>query len=187
MTRDSPATAFTATFHFPLPMKYTSHSVIVCTLFLGLGISGCDKKPDVIIIKEGSSMTPQPGTRTLETSALSRSITVYEQEPNAFNAASVKKAVAELDGEIAELEERIAKTSGSDRAEAAQKLADLSNYRSQQIVRFSKAQATGTRTVHSTGPVLVPRDDAKDAADRVGNSIEKGARNVGDAIRDAVR
>src|SRR3954468_23995136 len=71
---------------------------------------------------------PVAKTNTLETRRLGSAIDTYEQSPDADRSAAVKKAVADLDGEIAELEARVAKTSGGEKEEAEMKRRNLSEY-----------------------------------------------------------
>ncbi len=113
-------------------------------------------------------------------------IDAYAQNPTAERAAEVRKAFAELDGEIAELQGHVAKKTGAEQAEAAQKLANLTAYREAEAKRFEKASGpNSTRVI-----VIDPRQGAEkveDAARRTGEALKDAAKETRDAIRDAVR
>jgi len=171
-------------------MKTNRILILACAIAL----SACEKKADYPVIVPPEPV-PHSDTKTFETTRLKMAITAYETSPNTENEADVKKAFAELDGEIAELEGHVSKKTGEARAEAAKKLTDLGTYRAQETVRFESARVKAAMTVPK--PVNheeTAKDDLKDAgeeikeaADKVGNSVEKGVRNVGDAIKDATR
>src|SRR5688572_29890375 len=99
-------------------MKITS---VLIPLLACLTLVACERK--TVVIVEPPSPEPVAKTRTFETAALKASIDSYEQAPTQENAAVVRKSLAELDSEIAELEVRVVRETGDDRAEAAQKLA----------------------------------------------------------------
>lgn len=155
-------------------------------LILGtLMFSACDKRKDTTVIIE-TQTPPATDTKTLETRALGTAINTYDKAPTAENAADVKRAFAELDGEIAELEGHVSNKTGDARAEALKKLNDLTAYRTSETARFTAIQ-TAKGIVSEPRPVegRTAGDDLKDAADKIGNSVEKGAKNVGEAIKDA--
>ena len=108
----------------------------------------------------------------------------------------MKLAFAELDGEIAELNDRVVKTNGTARAEAAAKSANLRKYRDAEMIRFTKAQAftaldvnppadsrSGTQKMKDTAAKV--GENIEDGTKKVGRTIEKGAKNTGEAIKDA--
>ena len=145
--------------------------------------AGCNRQPPVII--EGtpppSPPTPVARTVTFETHALRREIDTFEHTPSVVQGARVKKAFAEIDGEIAELIEHVAKKSGSERAEAALKLADLRAYRDAEQVRFLRLEALAP-----SQPRQVTEQPARDGtAEKVGEKIDEAARKVGNKVRDA--
>jgi hypothetical protein len=148
-----------------------------------LALSACEKRTVVVVEKPTSEPVAQ--TKTLETSALKSAIDAYEQSPTPERAAEVRKAFAELDGEIAELQGHIARKTGSEQAEAAQKLANLSAYREAEAKRFEKAGGSTTRVI-----VIDPRagvEKVEDAARKTGEALKDAAKETRDAIRDAVR
>lgn len=150
--------------------------------------TACERKTVVVEVAPPTPVAePVSRTKTLETSRLGAAVGSYEREPTPTNHADVKKALADLDGEIAELEALVAKRSGSDRNEAAVKLRNLQTYRAGEVARFTAAQATAPLIVPSSGDGRTGADKAEDAAKRVGDSIENAARKTGDAIKDAVR
>lgn len=160
-------------------------SAIFSTVAL-LALSGCERKSVVVV--EAPSPEPIARTKTFETARLKSAIDSYERTPNSENAADVHKAFAELDGEIAELETHVAKKTGNERAEAAQKLANLTAYRTGEAARFGKAQAAAG--VNGTaGEVRIDArtgaEKAEDAARNTGDTIKNAAKDVGDAIKDA--
>lgn len=149
---------------------------------------GCERKTVVVRIEPPAPLAePVAKTRTLETSRLGSAVDSYDREPTAGNHAVVKKALAELDGEIAELEALVAKRSGSSREEAAVKLKNLQTYRAAEVMRFTVAQAKAPLTARPPVDGRSGADKVEDTAKRVGNSIEDAARKTGDAIKDAVR
>ncbi|MEI8341991.1 MAG: hypothetical protein WCH43_10725, partial [Verrucomicrobiota bacterium] len=80
-------------------------------------------------IQPSQPAQPFTATRTLETTRLGVAIDIYEKSPTVENQSSVKLAFAKLDGEIAELEDRVVRTNGSERAEASAKLNNLQSFR----------------------------------------------------------
>ena len=148
-----------------------------------LGTTACEKR--TVVVVEHPPGQPVSQTKTLETSALQSSIDAYEHAPTAERAAEVRKAFAELDGEIAELQGHVAKKTGTEQAEAAQKLANLSAYREAEAKRFEKAGGPNPKLI-----VIDPRsgmEKVEDAARKTGEAIKDAAKETGEAIRDAVR
>ena len=148
---------------------------------------GCERKTVAVIEPPAPLADPVAKTRTLETSRLGSAVDSYDREPSAANHAAVKRALAELDGEIAELEELVAKRSGSSREEAAVKLKNLQTYRAAEVMRFTVAQAKAPLTAPTPVDARSGADKIEDTAKRAGNSIEDAAKKAGDAIKDAVR
>lgn len=161
---------------------------LTVTLACAIAFPACDHGPTTLT-SESSTPIPDPvaRTKTAETSRLGEAIDRYEKEPTAGNNAAVKKALAELDGEIAELEERVAKKAGAERDEAAVKSKNLQNYRVAETLRFTQAQAMA-------GVGAAPQPDArtgaeklKDSARKAGDAIKDAAKKTGDAIKDGAR
>ncbi len=152
-----------------------------------LGLAACDRQ--VVVVEKPSTPIPEPvaQTKTLETSRLGETVDLFEREPTAGNSAAVKKALAELDGEIAELQEYVATHDGDKRVKAAGKLKNLESYRAAETLRFTAAQAKAPLSNREPVDTRSGAEKAEDSAKKVGNSIEDAARKTGDAIKDAVR
>ena len=164
-------------------------SLTVVTLILSAFLLvGCEKK---VVVIEVPPTTPIPEpvakTKTMETSRLGAAVDAYEQRPEAGNLAGVKKALADLDGEIAELEGLVARRTGDGREEAAVKLRNLQKYRAAEVTRLNAAQVKAPLTAPPPADGRTGAEKMEDSARRVGNSVEDAARKTGDAIKDAVR
>ncbi len=154
----------------------------------GLATTGCDRKTVVIEVAPATPIAdPVAKTKTLETSRLGGAVDAYERHPGAENHAAVKLALADLEGEIAELEVLVAKLTGGEREEAAVKLRNLQTYRAAELARFTEAQAKAPLAAPASSDGRTGADKVEDTARRVGNSVEDAARKAGDAIKDATR
>jgi hypothetical protein len=163
-------------------MKLTCLAAPISAALL-LAITACERK--TVVVVESPPVEPVAKTKTFETAALKAAIDSYERAPTNEAAANVRKRFAELDSEIAELEGRVARKSGDERAEAAQKLANLTAYRAAETARFAKAQAaapSGVRVDARSGAEKV-----EDAARRTGEALKDAAKETGNAIKDIVR
>ncbi len=151
--------------------------------FLG---PACERKTVVIETRSSEETVgePIPRTDTLETKRLGSTIDDFERGPSAENNADVKKAFADLDGEIAELEARVARISGGDRDEAALKLRNLQSYRAAEQLRFTRAQAAAN--VSPSAIAQPPAPLAEERARKVGETIEDSAIKSGNALKDAL-
>ena len=148
--------------------------------------AGCNRQPRVIVEVAPPAPTPLPVARTVtfETRALGREIDTFEQTPSTVHRARVQKAFAEIDGEIAELVEYVAKKTGDGRAEAARKLANLRTYREAEHARFLRLEAKAPLPEPIvTGLPARPRGEG--TAERIGESIDKAARKVEESVKDA--
>ena len=148
----------------------------------GLLVAGCRRETRVIIETTPPAPTPLPvsHTDTFETRALGREIDTFERTPSAVQSARVKKAFAELDGEIAELVEYVAKKTGEGRAEAARKLADLRTYRGAEHTRFVLLDAR-----------MLPQERlgaerGEGVGEKIGGKIDDAAKKVEEGVKDAV-
>lgn len=157
------------------------------TLLLAATLPGCNKPARDSAVEATPIPEPVAKTNTLETRRLGGAIDAYEQMPNAVTSSAVKKTMADLDGEIAELEARAAKTSGSEKDEAEMKRRNLTEYRDTQKARFELLQVKG-----SVGVAREPATDARsaeqkarDAAKDVGDKVEAGAKRAGDTLEKA--
>ena len=153
-----------------------------------LSTQGCERKTVIVETVPATPLAePIARTKTLETSRLADAVNAYHSEPTSENHARVKKAVAELDGEIAELEELVAKRAGSSREEAAVKLRNLQAFRTAEVARFTASQVGAPFAAPAAPDARTGAEKLEDGVDRAGRTIEKGARKAGDAIKDAVR
>ena len=125
-----------------------------------------EKKPQV-------TANSTPITTNLETTRLGLLVDAYSNTPNATNAASVDEALAAIEGEIAELDQRVATVSGEERTEAKIKADNLRAYRDQERMRYTEAKA------RAKGEVI------KEEAKNLGDEVEQGARRAGEGIKDA--
>jgi len=163
-----------------------------CITFLAAVVAavvlmGCERKIVVVEPPIPPAEKPASKTKTLETSRLGAAVDSYERNSSAANHAAVKKALADLDGEIAELEELVAKRTGEGRAEAAAKLKNLQTYRAAEVMRFTTAQAKAPLSPAEPADARSGAQKIEDTAKDVGKSIEDAARKTGDAVKDAVR
>lgn len=96
--------------------------------------------------------------RTMETRRLATAVDAYAQAQNPENDAAVRKAMADVDAELAELEDLLAKRYGREREKIGHKLRRLEAYRSEQTTRFAEAQAgSGLTTPEPRPPASEPK------------------------------
>jgi len=153
-------------------MKTFSVSVLAATF--ALAISACEKKPQV-------TEKPSPATMNIETTRLGAAVDGYIQNPSTTQSADVDRAFAELDGEIAELDQLQAKSTGEARTEAQTKADNLRNYRDKERLRYTEAQVRAK--------AQAANDGAKDAGNKVNEAAEKagdGVKNAAEAVKDGV-
>ena len=149
---------------------------------------GCERKTVDVDVRP-STPVPEPvaRTKTFETSQLGAAIDAYGRTPTEEHRADVRKAFAELDGEIAELEALVAQRSGTSRDEAATKLRNLQTYRAAETARFTAAQAGAVAGVRAEGDARTGAEKVEDGAKRVGRTIEDAAKRTGEAVKDVGR
>lgn len=145
-------------------------AVAVVVLF-----SACEKKPEV------SSAPPAP-TSNFETSRLSAAIDAYATNPTAEHAAEVDKAFAELDGEIAELSQRVASTTGAEQKEAQTKSSNLKEFRNKEMMRYTEAQAKAT-----TETIKEEAKDVGESLKEAGQDVGEGLKKAADAVKDGAK
>lgn len=183
------------------PTGNTTRVILSASIACALTFTACERKttaeePTSPVAPAAQTAVPTAKTSTFETARLGGAIDRFEKYPTLENQASVKLAFAELDGEIAELEVRAAKTDGTARAEAAAKSTILQKCRDSEMIRFARAQAVTTLDVPAPADSRSGAQKMKDAAAEVGNkvedaaekvsrTVEKGAKNTGDAIKEA--
>ena len=132
--------------HLPLTEKGNARFILTASIVWALTFTACERKSTAVETALPVDLIAQPAepvakTKTFETARLATAIDRFEQAPTVENQSSTKLAFSDLNGEIAELEDRVVKTSGSDRADAASKLNNLQRYRDAELIRFAKAQA----------------------------------------------
>lgn len=151
-----------------------------------VSLLGCEQKSTVVV---PATPVPEPvaKTKTLETARLGSAIDAYERSPGAASQAEVRKALADLDSEIAELELLVARRTGADRDEAAAKLKNLRAYRAAEMARFTAAEGKGAVVPTAAPDARSGAEKVEDAARRTGNAIEDAAQKTGDAVKDALR
>jgi len=188
----------------PLPMRIPARIILTTSILGLLTFAACERKTTTVVMDlpanpvVQTTPVPEPAakTTTVETRRLSAAIDTFEKVPTEENKSSVKLAFAKLDGEIAELEDRVVKTDGTDRAEASAKLNNLQRYRDTESLRFTKdldgLALDATPPVDSRSAAQKAGDTAEMVGEKVENggrkverTLEKAARNTGEAIKDA--
>lgn len=157
-------------------MKYSTFLTLGGSLVLFL--SACEKKPQVV-------EKPTPTTTNFETSRLGVAIDGYIANPTEAHAADVQMAVAEIDGEIAELDQRAAAVTGAERIEAQVKADNLRAYRDKEKLRYTEAQArakTNAAAEKTESTAEKVGDGVKDAADTVKDGVDKAV----DAVKETL-
>lgn len=146
----------------PLSFFALSASVIL--------FAACEKKPQVV-------EKPTPALANIETTRLGTAIDAYVVSPSEAQAANVDKAFSELDGEIAELDLRVTKTTGPEREEAQVKATQLHTYRDKEMARFTEAKVRAKTNAAAK--------ETETNVEKAGDAIKEGAKEVGDAVKDA--
>lgn len=129
--------------------------------------TSCEKKPQVV-------EKPTATLSTTETNRVGSAVDAYIASPTETQAANVERALSELDGEIAELDQRANKTSGDEREEARTKSTQLQTYRDKEKARFTEARLrakAGTTTSDATSKIEA-------AADKIGDEVKEAAETV---------
>lgn len=143
-----------------------------------VGLSACEKKPQVV-------EKPVAETQNFETGKLGTTIDAYISSPTATNAAAVERAFADLDGEIAELDQRLAQNPGSDTAETQRKAGELRTYRDKEKLRYTEALARA-KAAQARESAQGANESVKDAAEKVGEGVKDAAESVKDGVENAV-
>ena len=121
-------------FHLLQSSGIAARTLLAASIGCTLTFAACERKTATVELTLPVEPTVQPAepvakTSTFETSRLGDAIDTFEKVPTVENQSSVKLAFAKLDGEIAEMQDRVVKTNGQDRAEASAKLNNLQTYR----------------------------------------------------------
>ena len=133
------------------------------------------------------SMPVVPETRTFETSSLGVAIDAFEKAPTEESQAAVKFELAKLDIKISELDDRVIKSSGADRADALTQVNHLQWVHDSEMNRFIKDQ--DGLTLDANPPAVIHSADQKtdDRDEGVGEKVEEGAKKVGRTVGKAIR
>jgi len=142
---------------------------------------------DAETIRFAKAQPPDPVSQTtpFERTRLGAAIDTFEKTASVDNQSSVKLDFAEVDVDIANLVDRVVKTDGSDRAEAAARLNNLQTYHDAEMTRFTNDQTAAGFDANSPADGRSGAQKVKDAAKKVGKTLEKAAKDTGDAIKDA--
>ncbi len=181
----------------------------VLTVASALAFTGCEKKPTVENAAPGAvTEAPVAKTKTFETIHVSAAIDAYVNAPSDDKAAAVDRALAELEGEIAELRERIAKASGDEHVEVGTKIQNLTEFHTKEKARYTAAKvgaAVGAVKEDADKAADTVKDGAADAADdakdaahdakeaikdaahKTGDAVKEGAHDAKEAIKDAAK
>src|SRR4051812_43481391 len=90
-------------------------------------VSACHRKTDAAIVAAPETPAASPATDQ-EDKRLKEAVSAYAREQNAENDAAVRKAMADVDSEIAKLEDLVAKRHGRERGKVAARLRRLEAY-----------------------------------------------------------
>ena len=177
--------------------------ILAASIASALAFAACERKSATVelTLPSNPAVQPQPAepvavTSTFETARLGEAIDTFEKVPTVENQSSVRLAFAKLDGEIAELQDRVVRTNGQDRADASAKLNNLQNYRDAETIRFTKAQngmaldanrpADGRSVAQKAGDTAVMvGDKVEDGTRKAGRTLERAAEKTGEVIHDA--
>jgi len=187
----------------PLTTGITTRFILAASIACAFTFTACERKttaeePSASPIPVAQPAEPIAKTSTFETARLGAAIDKFKKTPTVENQSSVKLAFAELDGEIAELDDRAVKTNGNDSAEATAKSVNLKKYRDAEMIRFMNSHPIATSEVNSPADSRSGAQKMKDTAakgeenvengaKKVGKTIEKGVQNTGDALKDATK
>lgn len=139
---------------------------------LVLFLSACEEKKPQVVEK------PTPATSNFETARLGTAIDAYIASPGETTAANVRKGFAEIDGEIAELDQRITSATGADLTEAQTKAGNLRAYRDKEKLRYTEAQARAKTNAAAAS--------TESTAEKVGDGVKDAAEAVKDGVNNAV-
>ena len=123
-------------------MKFRILILTLVATTTSIALPGCERKA---VATGVASPTPAPPTVSAtvkrDASRLSAAVDAYAHEQNPENDAAVRKAMADVDSEILQLEDLVAKRHGRDREKVAAKMRRLQANRSEETTRFAEIQA----------------------------------------------
>ncbi len=165
-------------------MNFRTLSLVIAVAIVGL--PGCQRKPVATDEVPPTPLAdPMTKTRTRDGARLRAAVDDYAVAQNPENDAAVRQAMADVDTEMAGLEDLVAKRHGRDRQKVAAKLRHLEVYRSEQTTRFAEIQA-GT-ALGAPNPREGPTGKVELTPKPAGSASEGEARNAGDAVKNAGR
>jgi|GEM_PF-4369236 len=115
-----------------------------------------------------------------EAQALKSALEKYEKEATPSNEADVDQAITDVNGKIAELQEKAAKATGAEKDEATAQVKSLTEFRNEETARFAKAKAAPTPSEPQSSLQKL-EDGAKDA----GHAIKETAKSAGEKLKEA--
>lgn len=161
-------------------MTPSSPRLLIASLTLAsFGLSACDRRGGGAVVDSNG----ETRAKTLEVMALEGALDTYDAARTDANEAAVKKAFAELDGEIADIDARIAKTDGLKREEATQQATDLRIYRTRQQARYAKLKA-GAVIEDLKPEARAAGEKLRETAQDIGDSVSKAGRKIGDELKE---
>lgn len=139
-------------------------------------IASCERKAETTTaVPTVEAQPPVARTSTAETDELRDAIDRFIVAPTTEGAAEVQRSFAELDLEIAELQEDVVKEDDTqEKAEAEVKRRNLVQYRDAERKRFTEAQVT------AGVPVLEPKKED------LGHEIKEELKDTGEKIKDTL-
>jgi len=120
------------------------------------------------------SLFHRPISEDRDNANLAKAISAFKRNPTPENHSSVKVAFAKLDLDIAELDSRRLRSSGSERTALNAKMGDLQQYRADQAQRLPRG--TELATEPSTAEKM--KDKMTSGAHRIGRSVRSGAKTT---------
>lgn len=178
-------------------------------------LAGCEKKPSVEKAQEqaksavesakdaakSASEAAKTATQAVsgdafvkensEAQALKNALEKYEKEATPSNEAAVDAAITDVNGKIAELQEKAAKATGPEKDEASAQVKSLTEFRNEETARFAKAKAAPT-PAEPQSSLQKLEDGAKNAGEAVketatkaGDSLKETAAKAGEKLDDA--
>ena len=139
-----------------------------------IGMSGC-RRPATAT----GDGTPAPGAGAgaeatpLAAPRLRAAVDAYKQVQNPENDAAVRQGIAEVNTEIANLEDLVAKRHGRDRQKVASKLRHLEAYLSEETTRFAEIQAAPALKAPSPGKEALGAGKAGDTTPPPGRAPDR--------------
>lgn len=115
-----------------------------------------------------------------EAQALKAALEKYEKEATPPNEVAVDQAITDLNGKIAELQEKAARATGAEKEEATAQVKSLTEFRNEETARFARAQQSPT-PAEPESTLQKLEEGAKGA----GNAIKETAEDAGDKLKEA--